>query len=286
MIVNLEFDENKLKSDSPQMKKVTDYLGGKVKSSDISYNQKPEGKNLYNIKVSYVPEVIADKGGDAIVDDRDPDNVVYTDTLQIRNVYFDFDKYEVKSKYKGNLNELAEFMKENPGVKIEIGGHADYVGTDDYNYLLSGRRATAVKDYLVGMGVKQDKIEVVKYGESRPIASNANSTRKYNRRVDFRVLVQGEGKYLKVVSENVKAASANVESHSDNVDGKKVYRVQVFALTHNVPVESFGIPDLKMRELNGFYKYYFGEYDTYESAEAALEQIKTMFPSAMIMESK
>ena len=81
----------------------------------------------------------------------------------------------------------------------EIGGHTDVVGTEEYKIVLSGRRAMAIKNYLVERGVKQDKVEIKKYGESAPIASNnSNSTRKYNRRIEFKVLEQGSEKYLKV----------------------------------------------------------------------------------------
>lgn len=294
IVVNLDIKDNSLATDSRQIKSVTDYLAANgVKTSDVTFNEKPDNKNVYNIKVSYSPtiaDVSKGKGKDkdqtsnvpVVGKDTDVTNPVLSDTLEIRNVYFDFDKYDVKAEYQQNLNELAQFMKDNPGAKIEIGGHTDYVGTDDYNYLLSGRRAKAVKDYLVAKGVKQDKIETVKYGESKPIASNStNETRKYNRRAEFRVLVQGSDKYLKVVSDNV--SSNSVSSSTGSIKG---YRVQIAALKNRKELSEFNVPNLKVREVNGYYKYYLGEFATRAEAEAALNTVKVAFPKAQVLEAR
>ena len=192
MVVNIEHNENEIPRDSKQMKSVLDYLSGTVNSSDITYNNKPSDKNVYNVKVSY-----GDMAGNDLYGGQ-KNNL--SDTVEICNIYFDFDKSDITDKYKETLDKLSEYMKDNPGCKIEIGGHTDNVGSDEYNMLLSGRRARAVKDYLVAKGVKQDKVIEKKYGEGSPIASNnTSSTRKYNRRVAFKVLEQGSEKYLKVV---------------------------------------------------------------------------------------
>ncbi|MBR5984631.1 MAG: PD40 domain-containing protein [Bacteroidales bacterium] len=294
MIVNLEFDENELQKDSPKMKLVTDYLGKSVDPSALSYNQRPADKNVYNIKVSSSSDIYAgpakngndnDNGNDNN-NNNDPYNKNYSDTLELRNVYFDFDKYDIKPQYTKNLDELVVYMKDNPGAKIEIGGHTDYVGTEEYNFLLSGRRAMAVKDYLVKGGVKQDKVEIKKYGESAPIASNnSDATRRYNRRIEFKVLEQGSEKFLKVVSESNMSAESNNNKAKRSVSGVKVYRVQLFALSKEKNVASFNIPNLKVREVNGMYKYYLGDFSSSEEAEDALSSIRDKYPEAIIMES-
>ena len=277
LCVNFEFDENQIASNSPQLKKVVDYLSGSVNKANMSYNEKPMDRNLYNVTVLYEPELIADNPPQAVMD-----------TVEIGKVYFDFDKYNIKSEYEGLLNKLSEFMVDNPGAKIEVGGHADYTGTDEYNYLLSGRRAMAVKDYLVGKGVKQDKIEIVKYGESKPIANNSRSSlRKYNRRVDFRVLIQGSDAYLKIKSETIVDDGKGDPTAYKASGTTKVFRVQVFALSTQKPVSSFGIPNLKVREFNGVYKYYIGDFDTYEEAKQVMESLDDQYrSSAIVLESR
>ena len=175
-------------------------------------------------------------------------------------------------------------MKDNPGAKIEIGGHTDFVGTEEYNIVLSGRRAMAIKNYLVERGVKQDKVEIKKYGESAPIASNnSNSTRKYNRRIEFKVLEQGSEKYLKVVPDASNGSADNGKS-SESATGK-TYRVQLFALSKAKDVESFNIPNLKVREVNGVYKYYIGDFNSWSEANKALSSIKDKYPQALILDS-
>lgn len=272
MIVNLEFDENNIGKDSKEMKKVLDYLAKEVADSDISYNNKPESKNLYNIKVSY-------KSGTGEEGETEPKDLAYSDTVKIYNIYFDFDKSEIVPKYKDNLDKLAEYMKDNPGCKIEVGGHTDYVGSDDYNYLLSSRRANAVRDYLLNKGVKNDKVISKKYGEKDPIAdNNSNSQRRYNRRVQFKVLIQGSEKYLEVVEEHF-----DMSSESGRTSNGKVYRVQLFALSKSRPIESFGIPNLKVREVNGMYKYYLGDFASKSEASRILEGIKDKYPNSIIV---
>jgi outer membrane protein OmpA-like peptidoglycan-associated protein len=279
LVVNIEHDEKQIPKDSQQMKSVLDYLSGTVNSSDITYNNKPTDKNVYNVKVSYGSGIAGNDiygGGKRTL----------SDTVEIYNIYFDFDKSDIMDKYKENLNKLSEYMIDNPGCQIEIGGHTDNVGTDEYNMLLSGRRARAVKDYLVAKGVKQDKVIEKKYGEGSPIASNGSSnTRKYNRRVAFKVLEQGSEKYLKIVEENVGNGSNSSKATATTANGTKIYRVQLFALTKSKPVESFGIPNLKVREVNGVYKYYLGDFSSNSEAQKILDGIKDKYPEAIILES-
>lgn len=290
VVVNLNYDTNKLTPDSPQLQAVVDYLAKNgINTNSITQNQTHTDKNVCNVKVNF-NQAIADNP--IIGSDTEP---VLTDTLEIRNVYFDFDKSDIKHEFRQNLDELAEYMKTYPGVQIEVGGHTDYVGTDEYNMLLSARRAKSVKDYLVGKGVKQDKIVTTKFGESQPIASNNTSaSRRYNRRVEFKVLVQGPEIYLKVVDEHIAPSmlpnSGNGTSQASaarfSEDGSIVYRVQIAALKNHRDPSDFGIENLKVKEQGNFYIYYLGTFSTYAEAEKAQAAIKGAFPSAIILKSR
>jgi outer membrane protein OmpA-like peptidoglycan-associated protein len=80
-------------------------------------------------------------------------------------------------------------MQQNPGIKIEIGGHTDDKGSDDYNLTLSEGRAQSVKDYLIEKGIAADRMTAKGYGETEPISSNATDQgRAENRRVEFTIL--------------------------------------------------------------------------------------------------
>jgi peptidoglycan-associated lipoprotein len=83
-------------------------------------------------------------------------------------VYFDFDKYNLKSEAVATLDGQAKALKTDTKKKVTIEGHCDERGTRDYNYGLGRRRANAVKDYLVKKGIAPARIKTVSYGKDRP----------------------------------------------------------------------------------------------------------------------
>jgi OOP family OmpA-OmpF porin len=101
-------------------------------------------------------------------------------------VFFDFDKWDIKPQYHQELANFATFMKEYPGVKVEIDGHTDSIGSEKYNQKLSQRRAEAVRMYLVQkLGMNPSMLTAVGFGESKPIASNdTEEGRAKNRRIE------------------------------------------------------------------------------------------------------
>ncbi len=106
-----------------------------------------------------------------------------------RNVNFETGKWELLPPALPELDNLAVFLKENPKVKVEIGGHTDDVGDDADNQLLSQNRAETVANYLIFKGIANARITHKGYGESQPIAPNtAASGRLQNRRVECKVL--------------------------------------------------------------------------------------------------
>jgi outer membrane protein OmpA-like peptidoglycan-associated protein len=115
--------------------------------------------------------------------------LVLRDTLLLEGVHFDFDKSDLTSTAKPILDRVAESMLAHPEAFYEIAGHTDSVGTFAYNFLLSARRAAAVRDYLIGQGVPAYKMTAVGYGEGFPIAPNATvEGRALNRRgIELRV---------------------------------------------------------------------------------------------------
>ena len=109
---------------------------------------------------------------------------------ELRNIYFDFDKSQIKSASYNELRKVKRMLDDNPNYRVEIAGHTDRVGSARYNLSLSMRRAQAVVDYLVRQGVPSGRLVARGYGETRPIASNDDERdgRELNRRVEFRIL--------------------------------------------------------------------------------------------------
>jgi peptidoglycan-associated lipoprotein len=84
-------------------------------------------------------------------------------------VYFDYDKYAIRSDASPVLDRQAEWLRRYPQVKVRIEGNCDERGTREYNLALGASRANAVRDYLVARGVQASRIQTVSYGKERPI---------------------------------------------------------------------------------------------------------------------
>lgn len=111
--------------------------------------------------------------------------------VQIKNIFFDFDKYSLRPESYPELNRLAKILQEHPDRKVEISGHTCSIGTEAYNLDLSNRRAQSVVNYLISAGCHGASLVFRGYGESKPIASNETEEgRVQNRRVEFRFLKQ------------------------------------------------------------------------------------------------
>ena len=109
--------------------------------------------------------------------------------VRLNNIFFEFGKAELLPESFPELNRTAEFLKNNPSIIIEISGHTDNIGSPEYNQKLSERRAKAVADYIISKGINPNRIIVVGYGMTRPIAfNNTEEGRAMNRRVEFKVL--------------------------------------------------------------------------------------------------
>lgn len=110
-------------------------------------------------------------------------------TIVMNNVFFDFDKAELKPESFSELNRVAKMMDDRPTLEIEIAGHTDASGPEAYNLKLSERRARAIAKYLENKGVANSRLKVIYLGESSPIESNeTREGRSKNRRVEFKII--------------------------------------------------------------------------------------------------
>lgn len=116
-----------------------------------------------------------------------------TDEANIDNrvIYFDFDKSEVKGEFHTLITAHAEYIAGHPDISVVLEGHADERGTREYNIALGERRAKAVKQMLVLQGVAEKQLQVISFGEERPVAlGHDESAWSLNRRVEL--LYSGE----------------------------------------------------------------------------------------------
>lgn len=92
----------------------------------------------------------------------------------LKDIRFDYDKYDIRRVDEGILRENAAFLKKNPKMKIQIEGHCDERGTVEYNLALGERRANSTKRYLVSLGITSDRISTISFGKERPLDPGQN----------------------------------------------------------------------------------------------------------------
>lgn len=116
------------------------------------------------------------------------------ETFVINNVYYDFNKAELKEESFPALDEIVRMLNYYPTMVIEIGAHTDNIGSDNYNLKLSDARAKSVVDYLISKGIAAERLQSKGYGETMPIADNKTGGkdnpegRAKNRRTEFKVI--------------------------------------------------------------------------------------------------
>lgn len=104
----------------------------------------------------------------------------------LRTVYFAYNSATLSGETTSTLNANADVLKQNPAVEVQIEGHCDERGSIQYNLALGEKRAKAVRDYLVSMGVESRRITIISYGKEKPIAqSHEESSWSQNRRGNF-----------------------------------------------------------------------------------------------------
>lgn len=105
---------------------------------------------------------------------------------ELKNVFFETGKYDLKPESKAELNKMSEWLKANPTIKIELSGHTDNVGDKKSNLLLSSNRAKAVYDYLVASGIDAARMTYKGYGDTKPkVANDTPEHRQMNRRTEW-----------------------------------------------------------------------------------------------------
>jgi len=110
----------------------------------------------------------------------------YAAESALQDVYFDFDKSDIRPDGRDILQSNSEWIKDNKDVKVQIEGHCDERGTEEYNLALGERRANAVKNYLISLGVDGDRLYTISYGEELPLdPGHDEAAWSKNRRAHF-----------------------------------------------------------------------------------------------------
>ncbi len=161
----------------------TDYrfLGSKENylNNSAKFSTKGIAKDPANPVQTYEVEIVLDK-------------IYRNQEIVLENIYYDYDKWDIRPDAEPTLNRLAETLIQNPGIRIQLGSHTDCRGNDDYNQVLAQRRAESAVNYLVNKGIAAEKLTAVGYGERSPAANCAckqctEEEHQTNRRTTFKV---------------------------------------------------------------------------------------------------
>jgi outer membrane protein OmpA-like peptidoglycan-associated protein len=142
----------------------------------------------------YIDDVVVRKEDPIIEVPVKPDDLVNLKletgkVIQLKNIYFDFDKWELHPRSFVELYKLLKILRDNAGMTIEIIGHTDNIGNATYNQYLSRKRAQSVAAFLNGNGIAAKRTQFKGMGFDQPLATNSTDEgRQMNRRVEFRIL--------------------------------------------------------------------------------------------------
>ncbi len=140
----------------------------------------------------------------------------------IENIFYDYDKADLRSESKTALNELIAVLHDNPNVTIEMASHTDRWGSDAYNINLSERRAKSVVDYLVENGISRDRLQPHGYGKSRPKTVTKRIARLYPQFKEGDILTE---EFIKTLSEEDQQAADQINRRTE---------FSVLSLTYNM----------------------------------------------------
>lgn len=140
----------------------------------------------------------------------------------VENIFYDYDKADLRPESKTALNELIAVLHDNPNVTIEMASHTDRWGSDAYNINLSERRAKSVVDYLVENGISRDRLQPHGYGKSRPKTVTKRIARLYPQFKEGDILIE---EFIKTLSEEDQQAADQINRRTE---------FSVLSLTYNM----------------------------------------------------
>lgn len=161
--------------------------GGNTADEDTTATETATGADT-SLAIEPEPEIVLEvpevEATDLLIEE--PIAEVYNELLDLTVVYFDFDQSNIREEFIEILDAHAEFLALNPEQMIVLEGHADERGTREYNLALGERRAKQVATFLQIKGVAGDQIDVVSYGEEKPVAiGKSEADYSQNRRVEI-----------------------------------------------------------------------------------------------------
>jgi peptidoglycan-associated lipoprotein len=149
-------------------------------SNDAVFSSKGIGKDPNNPVQRFELEIVLER-------------IFFNQEITLENIYYDFDKWDIREDAKPTLNELVKNLSLNPDIRIQMGSHTDCRGNDNYNQQLSQRRAQSAVDYLIAQGIDASRLQALGYGEGEPAVDClcsrcSEEEHQSNRRTTFKII--------------------------------------------------------------------------------------------------
>lgn len=230
--------------------------------------------------------------------------------VDIPNIYYDFDKWDLRELSKNELDKVTKILKENKEIKIQINSHTDARGTDEYNKKLSDNRAQSVVNYFVDKGIKAHRLTYKGWGKSKLIKVDAQTDEEHqmNRRTTFNIVNVSEvsseytkAKHKKIeerikTQNEIKNLGTVINLRSRSVEGGGViFTVQFCAIKKEADPEKYekiteNVKEFKVvinKDSDGIYRHTIGMFKDYVAATKLLKTIKELgFEDAFIVAFK
>ena len=174
----------------------------------VSYVMLAGAKGYLNAKQEFTSDTAeedADYGIDFVLASISKPNIV-------ENIFYDFDKATLRPESKAALDELADMLRDNPNITIEMAAHTDRVGTEEYNINLSKRRAQSVIDYLISVGIQPERLQSQGYGKSRPKTVTKRIAKEYPQFPEGTVLTP---EFIETLSPEDQAAADQINRRTE-----------------------------------------------------------------------
>jgi peptidoglycan-associated lipoprotein len=166
--------------EEPSVKRAEELAGEREKAAKLEAERAAKEKEAREKELARIREEEAKKArekefGKSLVAKKEPgiEGEVLESKL-LKDIHFDFDKYDIRSGDAEILKENAALLMKHPTLKIQIEGHCDERGTSEYNLALGERRANSAKKYLISLGMRADQISTISYGEEKPLDPGHN----------------------------------------------------------------------------------------------------------------
>lgn len=174
----------------------------------VSYVMLAGAKGYLNAKQEFTSD-IAEEDADYAVDFILSS---ITKPVVIDNIFYDFDKATLRPESQTALDEMAQVLRDNPNVTIEMASHTDRKGSEEYNIDLSSRRAKSVIDYLISVGIAPERLQSHGYGKSRPKTITKKLAREYPQFKEGDVLTE---EYIETLSEEDREAADQINRRTE-----------------------------------------------------------------------